>query len=96
MNLVTLHCSVDLDTAKPPMSTSHGDFKDKEDILYEYGDVLNGIGCFNGEFHITLDPSVPPVIHPPRRVPEALREPLKRELDSLESYQLGELACLCD
>ena len=34
-------------------------------------------------FHITLDPTVPPVIHPPRRVPEALREPLKRELDAL-------------
>ena len=59
--------------------------KAKEDILYEYGDVFNGIGCFNGEFHITLDRSVPPVIHPPRRVPEALREQLKKEIGSLES-----------
>jgi hypothetical protein len=67
------------------MSTSNDDLKAKKDILYEYGDVFNGIGCFNGEFHITLDPSVPPVIHPPRRVPKALREPLKKELDSLES-----------
>jgi hypothetical protein len=85
MNLVTLHCSIDLDTAKLPMSTSSGDLKAKKDILYEYGDVFNGIGCFNGEFHITLDSSVPPVIHPPCRVPEALRQPLKKELDSLES-----------
>jgi hypothetical protein len=61
MNLVTLHCSIDLDTAKLPMSTSNGDLKAKKDILYEYGDVFNGIGCFNVEFHIT-DPSVPPVI----------------------------------
>ena len=38
---------------------------------------------FQGEFHTTLDPTAPPVIHPPRRVPEALREPLKKELDAL-------------
>ena len=67
------------------MSTSNGDLKAKKDILYEYGDLFSGIGCFNGEFHLTLDPSVPPVIHPPRRVPKALCEPLKKELDSLES-----------
>ena len=46
---------------------------------------FEGIGCFEGEFHITLDPTVPPVVHPPRRVPEALREPLKKALDNLEA-----------
>jgi hypothetical protein len=85
MNLVTLHYSIDIDTAKPPMTTSNGDLKATKDILYEYGDVFNGIGCFNGKFHITLDPPAPLVIHPSRRVPEALCEPLKKELDSLES-----------
>ena len=48
-----------------------------------YQECFQGIGCFQGEFHITLDPTVPPVIHPPCRVPEALREPLKKELDAL-------------
>ena len=52
-------------------------------ILKEYGDVFQGIGQFDGEYHIEVDPSVTPVIHPPRRVPHALREPLKQELDSL-------------
>ncbi len=42
-------------------------------------------GFFEGEFHITLDPAVPPVIHAPRRVPKALQEPLKKELDALEA-----------
>ena len=32
---------------------------------------------------VSVDPAVLPVVHPPRRVPEALREPLKNELVSL-------------
>ena len=32
---------------------------------------------------VSYYPAVPPVIHPPRRVPEALREPLKKELEAL-------------
>ncbi len=52
-------------------------------ILSSYGELFTGIGCFKDEYHIKLDPSVTPVVHAPRRVPEALREPLKNELDSL-------------
>ena len=54
----------------------------KEQLLKQYKDCFEGIGCFQGEYHITVDTAVPPVVHPPRRVPEALKEPLK-ELDSL-------------
>ena len=55
----------------------------KKEILEQYGNCLEGAGCFQGEFHITVDAAVPPVVHPPRRVPEALKEPLMKELDSL-------------
>jgi hypothetical protein len=55
-------------------------------LLNEYPDCFNGIGCFDGEFHITLDPDVPPVVHPPHRVPEALRDKLKNELENLELH----------
>ncbi|KAK3746668.1 hypothetical protein QZH41_010504, partial [Actinostola sp. cb2023] len=41
-----------------------------------------------GEYHITLDPTVLPVVHPPRRVPEALREPLHKELESLVKQEI--------
>ena len=34
------------------------------------------------------NPTVPPVIHPPRRVPEALRAPLKNKLDSLVKQEI--------
>ena len=55
----------------------------KDELLREYGDCFQGIRCFQSEFHITGDPTVPPVVHPPRRVPEALKEPLKKKLDWL-------------
>ena len=47
----------------------------KEELLREYDDCFKGIGCFQGEFHITTNPTVPPVVHPLCRVPEALKEP---------------------
>ena len=55
----------------------------KKEILKQYGNCFEGVGCFQGEFHITVDAAVPPVVHPPRSVLEALKEPLRKELDSL-------------
>jgi hypothetical protein len=85
MKLVTLNYSITSQhvSQSAPFSPSQGD--PKETLLRDYADCFSGIGCFEGEFHITLDPAVPPVIHPPRRVPEALQEPLKKELDALEA-----------
>ena len=55
----------------------------EEQVLKQFKDCFEGVSCFQGEYRITVDPAVPPVVHPPRRVPEALREPLKNELVSL-------------
>ena len=55
----------------------------KKEILEQYGGCFEGVGCFQGEFHITVDAAVPSVVHPPCRVLEALKEPLRKELDSL-------------
>ena len=52
----------------------------KAHTLNEYADVFDGIGCFEGEYNITLDSTVPSVVHSPRSVPVALRKPLKRNL----------------
>ena len=35
--------------------------------------------------HITVDPSVPPVVHAQRRVTLSLRDDIKDELDDMES-----------
>ncbi|CAB4040490.1 Hypothetical predicted protein, partial [Paramuricea clavata] len=86
LNLITLNYSITTQSKelqplcpKPPSARNAAA---KENLIKRYGDCFERIGCFQGEFHITLDPSIPPVVHP-RRVPEALREPLKKKLDSL-------------
>ena len=53
------------------------------DIFQECADVFEGIGCLDESYHIEINPSVKPVIHPPRRVPVALKDPLKKELDRM-------------
>jgi hypothetical protein len=52
-------------------------------IIEEYDDVFNGIGCMPNEHHIQLKDEAEPVVHAPRRVPFALNERLKEELDRL-------------
>lgn len=56
----------------------------KEEILDEFPDVFTGLGCMEGSYHIELDDTVEPVIHPPRRVPYSLLEKLKEKLQELE------------
>ena len=67
----------------PPRPICEKDPVAEEQVLKQFKDCFEGVGGFQGEYRITVDPAVPPVVHPPRRVPEALREPLKKELDSL-------------
>ena len=53
----------------------------EENLESEYAVVFEGLGEIRGVQHkIKIDPNATPVIHPPRRVPVALREPLKDEL----------------
>ena len=49
-------------------------------ILDEFPEVFQGLGCLSGKYHININPLVPPVVHPPRRVPHSKREPVKKEL----------------
>ena len=57
----------------------------RDDVLSEYKDVFEGIGKFPGECSIHIDPAVPPVVHPPRKVPFALHDKLSEELSRMES-----------
>ena len=57
----------------------------KEDLIEQYPNCFNGIGKFEGEYHITTDPLVPPVIHPPRRIPISLKDDIEKELDEMVS-----------
>ena len=55
----------------------------KNDPLIEYSDVFNGIGCLAGEVHFEVRDDAVPVQHAPRKIPIALREKVKNELDSM-------------
>ena len=46
----------------------------------EKTDAFEGLGCLGGNYRIEIDPTVKPVVHPPRRVTCALREDVKDEL----------------
>ena len=55
------------------------------DITEEYADSFKGLDCLPGEYKIRLDPSVPPVVHAPRKVPVALHDHVKEELQRMEN-----------
>ena len=59
-------------SAKPPMKL-HPVKKErpitKDVLLEEYSDVFEGTGLMAGEYHIDIDSSVKPVVHPPQKVP---------------------------
>ena len=46
-----------------------------------FGDVFNGIGCFEGTFSLQLKPDSKPYQVPPRCVAYVLQEPFKQELE---------------
>ena len=80
LGLVTLRYSL----SESPVDASSGHkITSRSQLLRNYNDVFTGIGYLDEECHIETDPSVTPPVHPPRRVPYALCDSLKSELDSL-------------
>ena len=57
----------------------------KEDCILLYKAVLSGEGKLESELHLEIDKNVHPVQLPTQRVPIALKEPLKQELDRLSN-----------
>ena len=57
----------------------------KESFISKFPSVFGReLGCIEGMLHLEMDPSSAPVQMALRRVPLALREPLKTELERLE------------
>ena len=57
----------------------------QKDIDSSYMDLFEGLGCMPDTYSIKVDPSVKPVIHPPRKVPISMKEKVKKELLRMES-----------
>ena len=63
--------------------------KDKPtNFMEEFKDVFSGLGMFEGEYHIHVDPNYQPVVHPPRRIPVAIKNKVKSELDRMEKLNV--------
>lgn len=59
-------------------------------LLSEFADLFGGLWCLPGEHRIIVDENVTPVIQPCRKVPFALKDKLKVELDRMEKCEVIE------
>ena len=64
------------------MSLSHT-ASTQPDLVSEFHDIFSGEGKLEGKLHLEIDKSVPPVALPVRKVPFAVKDPLKQELERL-------------
>ena len=55
----------------------------KDIILEHYADLFTGVGRLEGEVHLEVDPTAKPVQMPPRRLPVAIKDRVKQELDRM-------------
>ena len=73
--LISLQTSVDLGLVKLTYSIENVNTgMSRQDVLDEYADLFQGIGLFPGTCKLHLKPDAVPVINPPRRILEALRD----------------------
>ena len=54
---------------------------DSDPSIFDEYDGFGELGCLPSEYHINIDETVKPVVHPPRRVLFALHHKLKAELE---------------
>ena len=59
-----------------------------EKLLKEFADVFEGTGKLQGKYHLELDENATPIVHPPRKVPVAIKERLRNELDRLTKMDI--------
>ena len=86
LKLIEIH----YDNIAKVTSENVNEFSSKEEVTEQYKDVFEGMGKMNGKVHLELDRDQTPVVMPPRRVPLAVKDDLKNELDRLESLGIFE------
>lgn len=52
--------------------------------MQKYANVFTGLGRLEKPYHIEVDPTVTPVVNPPRTIPAALRDRVKTELQDMK------------
>ena len=62
--------------------------QEKNPIFKEFEDVFSGLGKIGEDCHIYVKEENSPVVHASRRIPHALFEPLKKQLEELEERKI--------
>ena len=61
----------------------------KAHVMELYPDLFEGVGTMTGaEVKLDVDLSIPPVIQPPHKIPQAMIEPLKREINRMLEFKV--------
>ena len=93
MGLITVHTQSFVPVSPPERKQSQGinKIETAEQLIQQYPDVFSkDLGTLPGTVHLQVEENAKPSNTPPRRVPTALREKYKDELNRLEN--LGVLA----
>ena len=88
MELITVHTQSFVPGSPPErkMSEDINKIETAKHLIQQYLDVFSkDLGTFPGTVHLQVDENAKPSITPPRRVPTALTEKYKDELNRLES-----------
>ena len=70
------------------IDTSRSQCLTEAEILAEYGDLFEGIGLLEGDVHLEVDETVPPVQMPLRRLPIGIRDKVAAELQRMEANSI--------
>ena len=65
-----------------------GDTPNWSSVLADYKEVFTGEGKLEKKLHLTVDKTVSPLILPVPKVPLAVKEPLKKEIDCLVAQEI--------
>ena len=84
LHSVELHCALGTCSSEVPLPA----VKEKGDLQALYRDRCDGIGKFEGEYHIITDPNALPVVHAPRKYPMHIKDDVKQELDEMVDLEV--------
>ena len=56
-----------------------------DQIFAKYSNCFEGLRRISEPYHIKIDPTVTPVVHPPRKLPASLRDRVQHKLSVMEA-----------
>ena len=72
-----------------PLNTKIDETNPKVHVMQLYQDLFDGVRTIkNAVVHLDVKPGAIPIVCSPRRVPDALRDSLKEDLDMMESMKV--------